>query len=751
MEADNTNIERLNSLLADYNADDRELVSKTYGIAEKRLEGKMRGNGHPFIEHPVGVAGIVANDMKLMPSAVMAVFLHEAYRDAVAGNASVTDAGKDSRSADSRMNVEEELKNQGWSQEVINIVTGLNNISKITPKDTGLQAERYRKLIISYSTDPRVTLIKIADRLEIMRNMHVFPKSSISRKITETATLYIPIAHQLGLYNIKSELEDLYFRYANPQDYRTITNKLKATEESRERLAREFVKPLDEVLSKKYKYKLKVRTKTAYSIWKKMQAQGVPFEGVYDVFAIRFIVEAPPEKEKDYCWDIFSEVTKEYEQDVKRLRDWLTKPKPNGYESLHITVKNKEGYPIEVQIRTERMDQVAENGHASHWSYKGVKSSNTLSDWLSSVKEMLENPGDGSSYTSKDLSLNEIFCFTPNGDLLQLPKGATVLDFAFHIHTNLGVKCSGGKVNGRIMSIRDELHTGDIVEILSNKNQKPSADWLNFVNSSKAKSRIKAKLKEEETKQSRLGREILERRLKNWKMELTDELLSDLTKHFGFKAISEFCISVYNSKTDTSRIKEYIESQQSEDSSSSTGDSSTTSSASKEDSGRKGVESAGGSDFLVINDNLSNLQFKMAKCCNPIFGDDVFGFVSALGGIKIHRINCPNAARLLEQYPYRVIHKVRWRQVSTTTSFQVSLKVIAEEEAASSGTIFDTITKQNAKVRSYRIEERGGKSAYLANVLIAISVSNNGHLDKVISELKKLKGVKNVLRVGINK
>ncbi len=725
-----------------YAPDERALVNKAYAIADELLKEKSRGNGQPFMEHPVGVALIAAQSLKLMPEAIAAVFLHEAYRDIAVGGV--------------QTDVEQLLREQGWSREVITIVSGLNNISKITPKDTRLQAETYRKLIISYSTDPRVVLLKIADRLEIMRNMNIFPKSSIARKITETATLYIPLAHQLGLYNIKSELEDLYFRYSNPADYRAITNKLKATERSREKLVNEFVKPLDEVLRKKYTYTLKARTKTAYSIWKKMQAQGVPFEGVYDVFAIRFIVEAPLDKERDYCWDIFSEVTKEYEQDEHRLRDWITNPKKNGYESLHITVKNRDGYPVEVQIRTARMDEVAENGHASHWSYKGVKSSDSLSGWLANVKQMLEHPAEGSQYESKNLSLDEIFCFTPNGDLLQLPKGATILDFAFHIHTNLGVKCSGARVNGKIVSIREELHTGDVVEIMSNKNQKPSVDWLNFVISSKAKSRIRQKLKEEEGKLSRMGREALERRLKNWRMELTDEMLSDLSRHFGFKAISEFCVSIYDGKTDLLKIKDYLDQLAKADAAASQipGESAEAQADAGQQGGAKGVKGSKnkGNDnddnFLIINDNLSNIQFKMAKCCNPIFGDDVFGFVSATGGIKIHRISCPNAARLLENYPYRVIHKVKWRQMTTTSRFQVTLKVIAEDETASSGAIFDAITNQNAQVRSYRIEERGGKSAYLSNVIIAISVGNNGHLDKVVSELRKLKGVKNVLRVN---
>ena len=402
--------ESLNSILQNCSVEQRDLVEKAYRFAYQELDGQLRGNGHPFIEHPLGVALIVANEIGLMPEAVAAVFLHEATR------------GNDER-------LQEVAR--GYSAEIITMVEGLNRISGITPKDTRLQAENYRKLIVSYSKDPRVTLIKLADRLEIMRNLDIFPKSSIMRKVTETIMLYIPLAHQLGMYNLKSELEDLYFKHSDPENYRAITNKLKATEKDREKLAQEFVKPLEQSLKESgIKYKLKVRTKTAYSIWKKMQKQNVPFEGVYDVFAMRFILDVPLEKEHDYCWEVYSRVTQEYKPDVKRLRDWITNPKPNGYESLHTTVENSEGTHIEVQIRTVRMDEMAENGHASHWSYKGIKSVHGLDEWLKGVKAMLES-SDPSTYTNAvQKELDEIFVFTPDCDLKQLPKGASVLDFA---------------------------------------------------------------------------------------------------------------------------------------------------------------------------------------------------------------------------------------------------------------------------------------------------------------------------------
>ncbi len=700
----------------------KELVERAYRLAQKELEGQQRGNGHPFIEHPTGVAKIVAEEMGLMPEAVAAVFLHEATR------------GKEAL-------LQQVAKE--YPQEVITMVEGLNKISGITPKDTKLQAENYRKLIVSYSKDPRVTLIKLADRLEIMRNLELFPKSSIMRKVTETIMLYIPLAHQLGLYNLKSELEDLYFKHSDPENYRAITNKLKATEGDREKLAQEFVKPLEKSLKESgINYKLKVRTKTAYSIWKKMQKQNVPFEGVYDVFAMRFILDVPLEKEHDYCWEVYSRVTQEYKPDVKRLRDWITNPKPNGYESLHTTVQNKEGAHIEVQIRTARMDDMAENGHASHWSYKGIKSVQGLDDWLKSVKSMLESTEENPYTNAVQRELDEIFVFTPTGDLKQLPRGASVLDFAFNIHSNLGVKCSGARVNGKIASIKDELHTGDVVEIMSNKNQKPSADWLKIVVSSKARNRIKAKLKEEENKLMNLGRELLERRMKNWKLELNDDVLADIAKHYKMKASAEVFLAIYDGKIDLLDLKDFLTKGEEEE---------THPDSSRQDHRQEHKHKhsrSSDTDYLVISDKLNNISFKMAKCCNPIFGDDVFGFVSATGGVKIHRMSCPNAARLLDQYPYRV-QKVRWKQVSNTTQFQTGLKIIGDGEASIGAQLIECITKHEASMRSFNIYERtkpGNLVEFVAE--IGISVGNNAHLDRVTSALRKIREVKTVLRTS---
>lgn len=709
----------ISQLTAKYTDQEKAMVISAYEYAINALKYKTRENGTPFMEHPIGVASIVSNEIGLMADAVTAVFLHEGSR------------GQEG---------EEEKMVGKYSNEIINMVHGLNKISGIDIKETKLNEEIYRKLIVSYSTDPRVTLIKLADRMEIMRHLNIFSKEKIAQKNTETVKLYIPLAHKLGMYNLKSEMEDLYFKYSDPENYRLVSNKLKATESDREKLVKQFIEPLDKALREKYTYRLKVRTKTAYSIWKKMLKQNISFEEVYDVFAIRFIIDAPIEKEHEYCWDVYSYVTKEYTPDTTRLRDWLTKPKPNGYESLHITVSNKEGIAVEVQIRTDRMDKIAESGYASHWRYKGIKAIEGFDEWLGNVRKLLNDSKHDSYSTIGNSSLNEIVVFTPTGEMKQLPKGSTILDFAFNVHSKLGLKCSGGKINGKLVPIRATLSTGDTIEILRNNNQKVSADWLGFVVSSRARSRIRAALKEEEGRKSLIGREMLERRLKNWKIDYTDDISTELAKHFKFKAIGDFYISLNDGKTDFVQIKKYLDEKESQRRSREEKNNPV------EQSGKldRAISAADG-DFLIINDNLNNVDFKMAKCCNPIFGDDVFGFVSATKGIKIHRINCPNAARLFENYPYR-IQKVRWRQISNTTQFQTKLKIIVEGDESIGTHIIESATAQNASIRSFSIEKRNKEGEF--NVMLGISISNKGHLDKVASEIKKVKGVRTIIRTS---
>lgn len=711
----------------------RELVRRAYLIAARALEGEVRSNGHDFIEHPLNVALIASDEIGLTADCIAAVFLHEATRK--------------HPELDLRKGELCGMSLAGFPEDVYTMVDGLNKIAKIKPKDTRLEAENYKKLIVQYSTDPRVTVLKLADRLEVMRNLDSFPKSSRENKILETLMLYIPLAHQLGLYNLKSEMEDIYFRFAEPEQYRAITNKLKATEGDRRRLTDEFIEPLKLRLSGEgIRYKLKIRTKAAYSIWKKMVKQKVPFEGVYDVFAIRFIIDCEPDSkvEKDLCWKVYSYVTEEYEPDTSRLRDWVTNPKPNGYESLHITVKNRSGASIEVQIRTRRMDDEAENGSASHWSYKGIKHEEHLDRWLKTVRYALEHPHEGNSDDLPQPPSKEIFVFTPSGELRILSAGASVLDFAFNIHSGLGVRCTGARVNGKAVSFREKLHTGDVIDVMTSKNQKPTSDWLNYVVTSKARNRIKQELNEEEFKKAAQGKELLGRRLKNWKLELPDDVLADFLKRKKYSTINSFYAAVSDGIIDVNEVKNFILEHDSIVAQAI--EAARASDAEKHaDKMKQWDVSQGADDILVINArDLKGLEYKMAQCCHPVFGDDVFGFVTRTEGIKIHRISCPNAARLIESYPYR-IQKVKWADSPAGGTFQSSLKIIAAMESSVIGQITEVVSSFRASLRSFNVNENDRNGTY--EISMKIHVPSNMELDKVISQLKTLRHVMRVNRV----
>jgi len=697
----------------------KALVRKAYEIAAEVLKDDTRDNGAPFIEHPLGVALIASDEIGLPAVCVAAVFLHEA----------------------TRKHPETDISQAGFPEEVLKIVEGLNKISTIKPKDTRLEAENYKKLIVQYSTDPRVTVLKIADRLEVMRNLGMFPKLSRERKILETLMLYIPLAHQLGLYNIKSEMEDTYFRFAEPEQYRAITNKLKATEKDREKLTAEFIEPLKKRLSDAgIVYKLKIRTKTAYSIFKKMQKQKVPFEGVFDVFAIRFIIDCDTDHatELKLCWDVYSYVTEEYESDTSRLRDWLTQPKPNGYECLHITVKNKEGAYVEVQIRTKRMDDLAENGDAAHWSYKGIQHVAALDKWLTSVRYNLEHPQEATSEDLPQPPSKEIFVFTPSGELRILPAGASVLDFAFNIHSNIGIRCTGGKINGKAVSIKEKLKTGDVVEIMTGKNQKPSADWVNFVVSSKARGKIRQVLHEAEFQKASEGKELLERRLKNWKLELPDDMLREFMKKFHYPTLKELYSAIGDGTLDINDIKTFILDADKE----AVEEEEQTKAAAK--TPWSNANEGNGDDLMIINaKGVKGIDYKMAKCCNPVFGDDVFGFVTRDSGIKIHRISCPNAARLIEMYPYR-IQRVKWADSPSSGSFQATVRVISYMESYVVNEIMDIINNFKSSLRSFNVIENQKSGNY--DITMKISVPSNTELDKVISQIRNLKSVQKVSR-----
>lgn len=693
------------------------LIEKARAVALDALKDETRYDGTPFIQHPDNVARIVADEIGLPMECVAAVYLHEATR------------------------THKEVDISSFPKDVRKIAEGLNKISTIKPKDTRLEAENYKKLIVQYSTDPRVVVLKIADRLEVMRSLNIFPKASREQKLLETMMLYMPLAHQLGLYNINNELGNIYFRYSEPEQYRAVTNKLKATEKDREQLTAEFIRPLEKKLSDAgIRYKLKARTKSAYSIYRKMQVQKVPFEGVYDVFAIRFIIdcEDDPKVEKDLCWKVYSYVTEEYEPDIKRLRDWLTTPRPNGYESLHITVKNKQGKSLEVQIRTKRMDIEAESGNAAHWAYKGIRHEASIDRWMQSVRDSLVNPFDASPEDMPAPPDREIFVFTPTGELRILSAGSSVLDFAFNIHSNVGCRCTGGKVNGKPVQIKDKLKTGDVVEIMTGRNQRPSRDWLGWVVTSKARGKIRQELDADERRAAAEGREILTRRLKNWKLEFGDDLQTEFMKSRKYSSVMPFLAAISREEVDVNDIKSFILQKQAEKALPSVEEK-------NEAAPKEGYAGSSSDDILVINaKNVRGLDYKLSKCCNPVFGDDVFGFVTRTDGIKIHRISCPNAARLIERYPYR-IQKVVWQDNSSGGDFVCDLAITAGMEHPVLSAIMDVIGKFKVSMRSFNVKENQRTGTY--EISVRLLVPSNTELDKVISLVSNIKNVIKVHRV----
>ncbi|MFA5713993.1 MAG: RelA/SpoT family protein [Bacteroidales bacterium] len=703
----------LNSLPQKEESECRE----AFKIAWQRLSPYKRGDGAPFIEHVTAVAEIILFEIGLFAPALTAYFLHEAFRE----------SGR-----------VEERYHKLFSPEVVEMADGLNRISQIKVKDTGLQAGIYRELILSYSSDPRVTLIKLADRMEVMRSLHHFPKGKQLQKATETLFLYAPLAHQLGLYNLKSEMEDYSLRYRDPDNYRLITNRLKAAEGEQKRVFKHFTHPLEQELKRAaISYKLKSRSKSAYSIYKKMQKQQISFDEVADLYAVRVIIDAPLESEKELCWKVYSIVTNLYNPDTTRMRDWITLPKENGYESLHITVSTPQGNRVEVQIRSKRMDQIAEKGVAAHWAYKGVESKREMSEWLEGVKNLLERGMVAEGYKELTRTLNEIFLFTPNGDLRKLPAGASVLDFAFDIHSNLGVKCSGAKINGKAVSIREKLKTGDVVEIISSKNQKPNADWLKFVVTSKAKSKIRQKLNEEEGREAQLGREILERRLRNWKFRFNDDTISFLLKKFRFKTAIELYSALSKEELEPAAIKGALQA--------------------REGTTLQGLEQIAPplpkreepqqplpeSNYIELDGSLKNIAVKPAKCCNPVMGDEVFGFITIREGIKIHRFSCPNAARLLTNYPYR-IQKLKWKSDGEKGSFQAFIKVVKYDKNSGTQDIVAAVESLGIVLRGLKLNEERGEMA----TRLELALKNSKQLDLLMAKLKKIKGVKSVKRIS---
>ena len=633
-----------------------------------------------------------------------------------------------------------------YGEDVAGIIRGLIRINELYAKNPTIESENFRNLLLSFAEDIRVILIMIADRVNVMRQIKDAPNESARIEVAnEAAYLYAPLAHKLGLYKLKSELEDLSLKYTQHDIYYHIKEKLNETKASRDRYITAFIKPIEKKLEEAgLKFHMKGRTKSIHSIDQKMKKQQTTFEGIYDLFAIRIILDSPLEKEKQECWQAYSIVTDMYQPNPKRLRDWLSIPKSNGYESLHITVMGPEGKWVEVQIRTERMDEIAERGLAAHWRYKGIKGETGLDEWLTSIREALENSDNDMQAMDQfkmELYEDEVFIFSPKGDLYKLPKGATVLDFAFHIHSNLGCKCIGGKVNNRNVPIRYQLHSGDQVEIITSNTQTPKQDWINIVTTSKARSKIRQTLKEIASKQAAFAKETLERKFKNRKLEYDEAVMMRLIKKEGFKEVTDFYQNIADETIDINDIiDKYVVMLKKENEIAAELQ---PRSAENYNIQNNLDEYAGSNtDVLVIDQNLKGIDFTLSKCCNPIYGDDVFGFITVNGGIKIHRNDCPNAAQMKARFGYRIV-KARWAGKSKGQLYPITLTVVGNDDIGIVNNITSIISKEdNIQLRSIGIASNDG----LFSGTLTVMVNDTSKLEALIRKLRTVKGVKQISR-----
>jgi GTP pyrophosphokinase len=646
---------------------------------------------------------------------------------------------------DGRITIEQVEEQYG--PQVARILHGLNRIQQLYQKNPVVESENFRNLLLSFAEDMRVILIMIADRVNLMRQIRDTQNTEAKMEVSqEAAYLYAPLAHKLGLYKLKSELEDLSLKYMEHDAYYMIREKLNATKAARDAYIEAFIKPVEEkVKAAGINCHIKGRTKSIHSIWQKMKKQKCGFEGIYDLFAIRIIIDCPEDKEKMQCWQAYSIVTDMYQPNPKRLRDWLSVPKSNGYESLHITVLGPEQKWVEVQIRTERMDEIAERGVAAHWRYKGVKEETGLDEWLTGIRNMLEH-ADGLEAMDQfkmELYEDEVFVFSPRGDLHKFPMGATVLDFAYHIHSNLGNQCTGGRINGKVVPIRYQLKSGDQVEILTSANQKPHQEWLTFVKTSRAKAKIRQALKETQVKEGLFAKEMLERKFKNRKIEQDDGTLLHVIKKLGYKEVSEFYKAIVDGILDVNIvIEKFIELKESEKTI--TGDNVARSAAefNLDNSKFSNLNSNLADDTLVIDRNLKGLDYQLARCCHPIYGDPIFGFVTINGGIKIHRQDCPNAPELRRRYGYRVV-KARWSGKGAS-QYSITLRVIGNDDIGIVNNLTSIISKDERLVlRSINIDSHDG----LFSGNLVVMLEDTSRLEQLIKKLRTVKGVKQVDRI----
>ncbi|WP_194777589.1 RelA/SpoT family protein [Pararhodonellum marinum] len=706
---------------------DAKIIKKAFNISSEAHKDMRRKSGEPYIYHPLEVALVCVEEIGLGTTSVVAALLHDVVED-----------------------TEWELEDieREFGAKVTQIIDGLTKISGVFEYGSSQQAENFRKMLLTLSDDVRVILIKLADRLNNMRTLESMPRHKQLKIASETKYLYAPLAHRLGLYAIKSELEDLYLKFTDTESYDFIVQKINETRISRNKFIRNFVAPIEqELLSQNFNFTIKGRPKSVFSIFNKMKKQNIPFEEVYDLFAIRIIIETDLENEKADCWQVYSIVTDFYRPNPDRLRDWISTPRANGYESLHSTVMSQTGQWVEVQIRSARMDDIAERGYAAHWKYKdreigSSKTGSGLDDWITQVRTLLES-NDGSAIEFMDdfrsnLYHDEIFVFTPKGELKVLPFGATALDFAFEIHTEVGAKCIGAKVNQKLVPINHKLKNGDQVEILTSNKQKPTEDWLKSVVTSRAKAKIKDALKEDKKYAIMEGKEIVQRKLKQMKMEFNSVTVEQLRAFFETKTANEFYYKVGRGIIEPTSIKSFKDFKQTKKQKSVplqhvTDETTFT----KEIKNLKGPDH----DQLLIGEDMDVVDYILAKCCNPIPGDDVFGFVTVNEGIKIHRTSCPNALELLSNHGNRVI-KARWTS-QKEIAFLAGLKIIGTDRVGLINDVTKVISNDlKVNMRSITVDSDSG----LFEGTIKLYVHSTQHLDSLITNLSKVNGILKVTR-----
>ncbi len=710
----------------------RKQIRQAFDFAAKAHIDHRRKSGEPYIYHPIAVARIVVEEIGLGATSVVCALLHDVVED--------TDYTL------------EDIAGY-FSEEVARIIDGLTKISDIFDQTSSVQAENFRKMLLTLSDDVRVILIKLADRLHNMRTLESLPPRKQLKVANETLYLFAPLAHRLGFHAIKSELEDLAMKYTEPEVYQTIVQKLADTKEQRNRFIQSFTQPIRRALQKEeMNFVIQARTKSISSIWGKMKKKEVPFEEVYDIFAVRFIMNSPEYREKADCWKVYSIVTDFYQPNPDRLRDWISTPKANGYESLHTTVMSRQGKWVEVQIRTVRMDEVAEKGYAAHWKYKESKAAESAIDkWLRRIREILKSAEIDALDFIDDFKLNlfsdEIVVFTPKGELRTLPVGSTALDFAYGIHTQVGNNCLGAKVNHKLVPLSQPLKSGDQVEIITSKKQQPKTDWLNYVTTARAKGKIKSALKEQKKAQAEEGKEILERKLRQFKIDFSQENIQKLVDHFNLKAPLDLFYEVATGKIGQKELKAYATEQEK-------GGilsyfrkpfaRSREQTADKEDAVdpiRQQLKEK--PDTLLIGDNMENLSYSLSPCCNPIPGDDVFGFVTIHDGIKIHRNNCPNAVQLMSKYAYRVV-KAKW-VTHESIAFLSGIMVKGIDEQGLLKNITDTISNEyNVNIRNIHFDTHHGTF----DGMIMLYINDTKQLNHLIKKIKKIKGIEKVSRIG---